>query len=281
MFNDKKRSRLHIRSIKDAVVNIAELPPDEEIAELFREMRQATGQSQGQMADQLGTTVEIISLLELGHLSLLPPWTETSRIIRAYTKLLGLDADPVMRRVMLQLPGDHPKRPRTQEIDPSYTNMQANAEAVMNRIPVNQAAVEAPFVPMQAPPQPFAGGQAGPGGQAGTSGLGGPGQPGENGNYAPDYGQMRAIPPGYGNLAQKSRRQGVAKPRKNGVFVAFVQLLLLLIMLGAGYVIWLAINDPQGYEQLKTLVLTRAAEGQKILVVYLQSLMTYIQGLLT
>jgi len=185
-----------------------------------------------------------------------------------------------MRRVMLQLPGDHPKRPRTQEIDPSYTNMQANAEAVMNRIPVNQAAVEAPFVPMQVPPSPSARGQDGARGQGGPEQQR-PGQPGSNGNFTPDYAQMRAVPPAYGNRAQKSRSQGVVKPRKKGVFVAFVQLLLLLIMLGAGYIVWLAINDPQGYVQLKALLLTRAAEGQKILMIYLHSLMTYIQGLLT
>jgi len=260
MYNEKKRSRLHIRSIKDAVEAIEYLPPDDEIAELFREMRQATGLSPGQIADELGTTVENINLLEQGQLSRLPPWTETRRIIRAYTALLGLDADPVMRRVMLQLPGDHPKRPRTQEIDPSYINMQANAEAVMNRIPVNQTAVEAPFVPMAPVLPSFARGQSDASAQ----------EPDEH--FSHEYAQMRAIPPGHGSGAQKSQPQDIAKPREKGVFVALVQLLLLLIMLGGGYAVWLAINDPQSYEHLKTGVLTTADEWYKSLMVYMQGL---------
>ncbi len=260
MYNEKKRSRLHIRSIKDAVENADHLPADEEIAELFREMRQATGQSPGQIADELGTTVEIVELLEQGRLFLLPPWTETSRIIRAYTALLGLDADPVMRRIMLQLPGDHPKRPRTQEIDPSYINLQANAEAVMNRIPVNQTAVEAPFVPMAPVLPSFVQRQDGVDAQETRE------------HFSPEYAQMRAIPPDQGGSVQKSRTQDIAKSPRKGVFVALVQLLLLLIMLAGGYAVWLAINDPQGYEHLKTGVLTMADAWYKSLMVYLQDL---------
>ena len=58
-----------------------------------------------------------------------------------------------------------------------------------------------------------------------------------------DEGRSAGFGAGHG---QKSMPHIVAKRRKKGVFVAFVQLVLLLVMLGGGYAIWLAINDPAG-----------------------------------
>ena len=259
MLDRRKGSRLHLRSIRELASRQDAPPPDGEIAELFREMRQTTGLSLQETARELQTQPATIELLEQGRLSLLPPWDETSRIIGSYTKMLGLDADPVMRRVMLQLPRDHPRRPRTSRVNPSYNNMQANADAVMNRIPAGQRAVEAQSVPIGEPVTRL------------------PAMPSRHddnrssGNFAPGFAEMRAIPPAYGSGGFRDMPP-LAEPRKRGFLVAFVQFLLFLIILAAGYAIWLAVNDPQGYEELKRLILTKADEWQRQVLIYVQNL---------
>ncbi len=242
MFNPATRKRLHIRSIEEAVEKTPDaVPPDQEIGELFREMRQATGLSLPETAQKFNTRPETIERLEQGRLSALPSWNETSRVIVAYTGLLGLDSEPVLRRVMLQLPGDHPKRPRTEEIDPSYNNMRANADAIMQRVPGSQTPVENPSlsvsmqqqIPVGAPPH-----QTLPAG------------------FTPEYAQMRAVPPATAPWNRKSHTPVVANKRKTGIFVPLVQFVLLLIILGTGYLMWLGVNDPQGLEELKLQALS-------------------------
>ncbi len=108
---------------------------DQEIAELFHEMREATGLPLEQIAGKLKTPVTTLVSLEQGNIVALPPWQETSKVIFDYTKMLGLDPEPILRRIMLQLPQDDPSRPQTQNYAPSYNNMRSNADAVMTRVP--------------------------------------------------------------------------------------------------------------------------------------------------
>lgn len=228
MLNRTTKTRLHIRSINDGAGKI-----DSEIAELFCEMRQASGRSLEQLAHQFNTAPGTINLLEQGQLSQLPPWNESSRVVFEYTNLLGLDPEPVLRRIMVQLPRDHPDRPKTQSFEPSYENMRSNASAVMNRVPGTkgdpqtdpQTDFQADF---QAPTNP---------------------------SIAPGYGDMRAIAPDPAGINSKSPPRLVANRRKSGVFVFLVQFLVMLIILAAGYVMWLTVHDPQGYEALKSLAL--------------------------
>jgi hypothetical protein len=260
MLNRTTKTRLHIHSIQNAAV-----PFDKEIAELFREMRQATGLPLEKIASQLQTGDETIRLLEEGHLSALPPWNETNRVILEYTNMLGLDSEPVLRRVMLQLPGDHPKRPKTQVHEPSYDNMRSNVSAIMNRVPGSQAAHENPSLSRQYETPSYVQenrgvpvGVVNPDRELANSGLAARLQAGRNPNadFSPGYGEMRAIPPEFRPPHRKRPSQPVAKNRKISVFVPLMQFVLLLIILGAGYVMWLAVNDPQGFENLKSSVIT-------------------------
>ena len=224
MLNRTTKTRLHIRSIDTAAQQA-----DSEISELFGEMRQASGRSLEQLAHQFNTSPQTIHALEQGQLSLLPPWNESSRVVFEYANLLGLDPEPVLRRIMVQLPGDHPNRPKTQSVEPSYENMRSNVSAVMNRVPGTQTD---PFAP-QAAPQTAQ----------------------QNPQFAPGYGDMRAIAPENAPIIAKSPTRLVANRRKSGVFVLLVQFLLMLIILGAGYALWLSINDPSGFEALKSLAI--------------------------
>lgn len=261
MLNRTTKTRLHIRSISNAPAEL-----DHEIGELFREMRQATGQPLEEIAAQLKTKSETIRLLEQGHLSAMPPWSETNRVIVEYTNMLGLDPDPVLRRIMLQLPADHPARPKTQIHEPSYDNMRANAEAILNRVPRSQTALEHNSLSMQPETpghQPYETGPvSAPFTNSRSSASAASPKPSVVAEqspppeFSPPYGEMRAIPHELASSGTKSETRVVAKKRKSGVFVPLVQFLLLLIILGAGYVMWLAVNDPQGFEDLKSLVMT-------------------------
>ncbi len=274
MLGQTVKTRLHIRSIENAgetadpAIAASErdnsFEPDEELAELFREMRQALDLSPARIAARLGTDLETIGLLERGHLSALPPWNETSRILRDYTGLLGLDAEPVLRRVMLQLPGDHPLRPRTQSFEPCYENLRANVDAAMNRVPGSQTPVENSFLPIEydaavsrpvsdSRPTVSAGQLRANGGLA--TRLQKAGSAGEGGHSA-GFGEMRAVPPDPAAPFSKSSVSPVADRGKKGVFVLLIQILLLLILVGGGYVFWLSLNDPQGYEKLEMLAVT-------------------------
>lgn len=91
-------SRLHIRGIK-------EMPAghDAELATIFREMRRAADVPREKMAGRLATSVEVIDALESGAINALPQWGELTRIVTAYSALLGLDARPILRRLEGQI----------------------------------------------------------------------------------------------------------------------------------------------------------------------------------
>jgi transcriptional regulator with XRE-family HTH domain len=258
MLNTTTKTRLHIHSIEEV-----KPPQDADLAELFSEMREATGLSLDETAAKLNTSVATVKALEHGEIEILPSWDEVNRVVVDYTNLLGLDSDPVLRRIMLQLPRGHQNRPRTRMHTPSYDNMQSNAKAIMNRVPASQTPTESSAVSVD--------GQRGNPRTAQatialsqihkTSGLSARLQAATveaTPNFTPNYGEMRAIPPGSERSASGTRSMQVAKKRTNSVFVFFMQLLVLLAILGSGYVIWLAMNDPQGYEDLKSLFGTGA-----------------------
>lgn len=76
---------------------------DDEIAVIFTDMRRACQLSREQLAVRLETPVRTVEALESGMLLALPEWPETSRVVVAYTGLLGLEPGPILRRIQSQL----------------------------------------------------------------------------------------------------------------------------------------------------------------------------------
>lgn len=90
--------RLHIHGIKEMPAGY-----DAEVAELFRDLRAASGLSEAELANRIQTRVEVVQALEQGALYALPPWAETYRVVDAYGTLLNLDVRPLLRRIYAQL----------------------------------------------------------------------------------------------------------------------------------------------------------------------------------
>lgn len=84
---------------------------DEELAALFRDLREALNASPEVLARQLDTTPDVIAALEQGNVLGLPAWPETDRIISSYAALLGLDASPILRRIIAHLQSYAPEEP--------------------------------------------------------------------------------------------------------------------------------------------------------------------------
>lgn len=76
---------------------------DAEVAELFRDLRSASNLSETDLAQRLGTRIEVVQALEQGALYALPAWPETCRIVNGYGALLNLDIRPLLRRIYAQL----------------------------------------------------------------------------------------------------------------------------------------------------------------------------------
>src|SRR3990172_10402981 len=76
---------------------------DAEVAELFRDLRSASGLTEADLAAQLATRPEVVQALEQGALYALPPWPETYRVVATYGTLLNLDVRPLLRRIYAQL----------------------------------------------------------------------------------------------------------------------------------------------------------------------------------
>lgn len=260
MLNRPARQRLHLRTVE-------ELPSDfdDEIADLFREMREATGLPSDQLAAQLGTPPATLTALERGDIRGLPAWPETNRVVIAYAELLSLDPDPVLRRIMLQLPPDHPRRPRTEQAAPSFANLRSNIDAAMARVPDGETPVErltlpassapaavAPVRPARPQPAVAAARPQPPVAPPPVAPLAAA-VPAESGPPQPGYGDLRAYPNDARWAGYPPPPPAAAQPqrRRNGFGVGLLQLLLLLILLASGYAMWLAMNDPQAFAALK------------------------------
>jgi hypothetical protein len=76
---------------------------DAEVAELFRDLRAASGMSETDLAAQLATRLEVVQALEQGAIYALPPWPETCRVVSTYGTLLNLDVRPLLRRIYAQV----------------------------------------------------------------------------------------------------------------------------------------------------------------------------------
>ena len=76
---------------------------DAEVAELFRDLRAASGLTEADLAAQLATRLDVVQALEQGAIFALPPWPETCRVVSTYGTLLNLDVRPLLRRIYAQV----------------------------------------------------------------------------------------------------------------------------------------------------------------------------------
>lgn len=90
--------RLHIHGIKEMPAGY-----DAEVAELFRDLRAASGLTEADLAAQLATRLDVVQALEQGAIYALPPWPETCRVVSTYGTLLNLDVRPLLRRIYAQV----------------------------------------------------------------------------------------------------------------------------------------------------------------------------------
>jgi hypothetical protein len=142
---------------------IQEMPAgyDAEVAELFRDLRAATALSEMDLAARLGTRADVVQALEQGAIYALPPWAETSRVVKAYGGLLNLDVQPLLRRIYAQLeagivelqPRQMPDVPMmTPPSDADYTFAPSNAGGAPN--PLDIQWTPSPQPAPSPPPQP-------------------------------------------------------------------------------------------------------------------------------
>ena len=107
----EERSRLHgiaAQQPLDAMgANYAGLSNGEPMppayCRMFFDARRILGLSETDLAQRLNTDPATIRALETGHLSALPPWPETSRVVTAYLAGLGLDARPALHSLARDL----------------------------------------------------------------------------------------------------------------------------------------------------------------------------------
>jgi hypothetical protein len=76
---------------------------DEQLAQIFRNMRLAMRVSRETIARRLATSPSTVDSLEQGAVGALPHWKETCRIVRAYATLARVDAEPILRHIRDQL----------------------------------------------------------------------------------------------------------------------------------------------------------------------------------
>ena len=74
---------------------------DPEIARLFSDLRNYLGLPIPQIAQHIATHPGVIAALEAGRIDLLPPWSETARIVSAYVALARLDPRPALDRLSI------------------------------------------------------------------------------------------------------------------------------------------------------------------------------------
>jgi transcriptional regulator with XRE-family HTH domain len=72
---------------------------DDQVGQMFRNMRAAMGVSRETIARRLATAPSTIDNFEAGAVSALPHWKETARIVRSYCELLRMTPEPILRRI--------------------------------------------------------------------------------------------------------------------------------------------------------------------------------------
>lgn len=73
---------------------------DAELGQIFLRMRTLLGLTLWDMARAVGGEPTVIADLEAGALGALPPWPELTRLIHAYAALTGVDASPILNRIL-------------------------------------------------------------------------------------------------------------------------------------------------------------------------------------
>jgi helix-turn-helix protein len=211
--------RLHIHGIKEMPAGY-----DAEVAELFRDLRSASGLSEAELAAQLATRPEVVQALEQGALYALPPWPETYRVVATYGTLLNLDVRPLLRRIYAQVdagvvglaPKSMPDVPFM--APPESVGREFQGQARVSAPPVAEPAPKQPRQP--APPQPR-GPQAAPNRQQ-AQGLQSRPQPQQNSQLLPQQQpqwppQPRGAPPSpqrAATLPSQQPRPTPAPPRE-------------------------------------------------------------------
>jgi hypothetical protein len=149
---DAELRRLNIHGIDDMPAGY-----DAEVAELCRDLRAATALSEMDLAARLGTRADVVQALEQGAIYALPPWTETSRVVKAYGGLLNLDVQPLLRRIYAQIeagivelqPRHMPEVPTmTPPSEPDYSYAPSNAGGA------SPNPLDIPWPPPSQAPQP-------------------------------------------------------------------------------------------------------------------------------
>lgn len=76
---------------------------DEQLGQIFINMRRAMNVSRETIARRLATRAQTIDDFEAGAVTALPHWKETERIVRGYCDLLRLDPQPILWRIRSHL----------------------------------------------------------------------------------------------------------------------------------------------------------------------------------
>jgi transcriptional regulator with XRE-family HTH domain len=76
---------------------------DEQLGQIFRDMRLTLKVSRETVARRLATSTSTIDNFEAGAISALPHGKETERIVRGYCELLRVDPEPILWRIRGQL----------------------------------------------------------------------------------------------------------------------------------------------------------------------------------
>ena len=76
---------------------------DEQLGQIFVNMRRAMNASRDAIARRLATHTSTIDDFEAGAVNALPHWKETERIVRGYCELLRLDPQPILWRIRSHL----------------------------------------------------------------------------------------------------------------------------------------------------------------------------------
>jgi hypothetical protein len=76
---------------------------DEQLGQIFRNMRLAMKLSREAMARRLATSAFVVDSFEAGAVTALPHWKETARIVGGYCELMRLDSEPILWRIRSQL----------------------------------------------------------------------------------------------------------------------------------------------------------------------------------
>lgn len=92
--------------------------PDQQLAQIFHNMRVAMKVSREALARRLATDRATVEAFEAGAVTAFPHWKETVRIVQAYCQFLHLDPEPILWRIKTQLQATQQARSHLRAVDP-------------------------------------------------------------------------------------------------------------------------------------------------------------------